>query len=107
MSANLLWRMERCGNAYDASTGMIGIAQLEPDVATRYGKSVANSFLREDEIHCCIRGCDRWLLRRRRGNLGDKALFCPEHRISVSSSPSFIYEQPRRNFIIAEDLLEE
>lgn len=74
-------------------TQPLGLAELEGNVAIRC-----------DEVRCCVRGCNQWLARRRRG-INNPNINCPCHGISVSTSPTYIYEDYRRNFIIDVDLL--
>lgn len=87
-------------------TQPFGIRDLEENAATRYALNSQYSLLRANSIRCCIRGCNRWLSKRRRG-LSDPNTFCPDHGISVSTSPTYIYEDLRRNFIIDLNILNQ
>jgi hypothetical protein len=78
-----------------------GVAELKKDAATRYSSGGANSLLRGEDVECCIQGCERLLTRRRRGQ---KPCFCPEHGISVSTTPTYIFQDAKRNFIIGKDI---
>ena len=59
--------------------------------------------LRDDAIQCCVKGCGTWMKRRSRGARPE---FCPEHGISVSTSPTYILSQKSRNIIVGQDLFE-
>jgi hypothetical protein len=83
----------------------LGLAELELNAARRYRRGTHNSLIRDDRIRCCVRDCQKWLAKRRRGGIDPKA-FCPIHHISVSTSPTYVYEDYRQNFIIDVPLLE-
>lgn len=85
-------------------TQPFGVSDLEENVATRYAINAQDSLLRADSIRCCIRGCNRWLSKRRRGP-SDPNTFCADHGISISTSPTYVYKDHRRNFIIDIDIL--
>ena len=87
-------------------TGMIpfGVCDLEPDAANRYSPRAAEPLVRGDTVRCCVAGCTHWLPRRTRKR--DNHLACPSHGISVSTSPTYVYEDFLRNFIVGVPLLE-
>lgn len=90
-------------------TGMqpIGLKELEDDAASRFKLRACNSLIRSNGIRCCVRGCNRWLAKRERpGPIGPDA-YCPDHGVSVSTSPTYIYKDYRDNFIIAAPRLEQ
>src|SRR4051812_39956522 len=86
-----------------SSDAPYGISDFEPGVADKYQDG---SFVREDQIKCCVAGCEQWLQRRRVGQTKADALFCPDHGISVSAAPTYIYKDYKRNFIIGRELLD-
>ena len=82
----------------------LGLDGLEENAAVRYGRD--GDLVKGDrEIRCCVRGCTRWLARRRRQQ-DDDTIFCPEHGISVSTSPTYIYKDYRQNFLVDVPLLQ-
>ena len=81
-----------------------GVEELEENAANRYTVNAPLSLLRDDRIRCCLGGCDHWLAKRRRG-LRDPDIYCREHGISISKSPTYVYRDYLRNFIIDVDLL--
>ncbi len=81
--------------------GPFGTDDLELGAAEGY-KSTASPLRRRDEVRCCIRGCRTWLPRRSRG---DPPKFCPDHGISVSTSPTYVYQDWTRNFLLRHDLI--
>ncbi len=80
----------------------IGLSDLEEDASVRYSLRAKRPLIRGEEIRCCMRGCGTWLTRYRRGAT---AVFCPDHHIRISSSPTYVYDNPSRNFIIDTDLV--
>jgi hypothetical protein len=84
-----------------------GAADFEPDAASKFATPGAVDFVGSDFIRCCIRGCERRLTRRRRGQFNVPSHFCPEHGISVSTSPTYLYHRDlqHQNFIIARSWL--
>lgn len=74
-----------------------GLSELELDAADRY--SAGGDLVRHDQVRCCIRDCGHWLTRRRQG-ASDLGAYCPDHQVSVSTSPTYLYKDYRRNFII-------
>ena len=81
-----------------------GVDDLEVDAAQRYTLNANEPLIRPDTIRCCVRGCKHWLAKRRRGP-SDPNMFCPDHGISVSTSPTYVYRDHRHNFIIDIDIL--
>ena len=66
--------------------------------------------LKPDHVRCCIKGCSRILERAHRQTRRDPACFCPDHGIRVSASttsPTYVYEDPSRNFIVDRHLLDD
>lgn len=88
-----------------SGTQPIGWNDIEDDAAHRYTLGATNSLLQPNAIRCCVRGCNHWLAKRRRGP-SDPNTFCPDHGISVSTSPTYVYRDYRRNFIIDLDILD-
>jgi hypothetical protein len=62
--------------------------------------------IRQDTIRCCVRGCGHWLAKRSRGKT-NAASFCPDHGISISTSPTYVFKDYRKNFIIEVAKLEK
>ena len=87
------------------STQPIGLYELKENAAIRYTPKAQDSLICDDRIRCCVRGCNQWLAKRDRGPT-DPNSFCPEHGISVSTSPTYVYADYRRNFIIGIDILD-
>lgn len=85
-------------------TQPFGLNELEEDAASRYTPNARDSLIRTDTIRCCVRGCNQWLAKRKRGQR-DPNIYCPVHDISVSTSPTYVYRDDRRNFIIDIDIL--
>ena len=86
-------------------TQPLGLQELEENAERRYKPQARDSLIRNDEIRCCVRGCHHWLAKRRRG-ANDPNAFCPEHGISVSTSPTYVFKDYRRNIIIDVPTLE-
>jgi hypothetical protein len=80
-----------------SGTVPFGVPDFEPGAERRYIRGAANALIRGDEIRCCIRGCNRWIARRRRGV---RAEYCPDHHISMSISPTYVFQDWRSNFIV-------
>ena len=78
-----------------------GIDDLEPGAAEGY-QSPASPLLKDREVRCCIRACRTWLPRRTRK---DTPKFCPDHGISTSTSPTYVYKDWRRNILLQRDLM--
>jgi hypothetical protein len=77
----------------------LGYPDLEDNAAQRYRLAATDPLLRKDAIRCCVRGCRNWLTKRsRRGMSAD--CFCPDHGISISTSPTYVFNDYRKNFII-------
>ena len=85
-------------------TTPFGVADLEPDAATRYSPRAGVPLVRGDTVRCCVAGCTHWLPRRTRGVA--RQAVCPKHGVSVSTSPTYVYDDFRRNFIVSVPLLE-
>jgi hypothetical protein len=83
----------------------LGLDLLEANAARRYTIGAHDSLIRGNRIRCCVRDCPRWLARRRPG-VRDPDIYCPDHGISVSASPTYVYRDYRRNFIVAIPQLE-
>jgi hypothetical protein len=81
-----------------------GTNEIEVGIAEKYASGSKN-VVRKDQIRCCIRGCKEWLSKRKRGGKSVATCFCPEHGISISASPTYVYEERKRNFIIHQDLV--
>jgi hypothetical protein len=86
------------------SPAPFGLNDIEVDAADRYSTSATDPLIRGEQVRCCVRECSRWLARRRRSGNRDNA-FCPEHGISVSTSPTSVDRDQRRNFLLGHDLL--
>jgi hypothetical protein len=84
----------------------IGINELEENAATRYTLGAMDALIRADAIRCCVKDCPRWLAKRRRGCQILQSI-CPEHGLSVSTSPTYVYKDYRNNFIIGVPRLEQ
>src|SRR5262249_30247423 len=78
----------------------LGLDLLGVNAAGRYMIGGHDSLIQVNQIGCCVRDCPRWLARRRRG-VRDPDIYCPDHGISVSHSPTYVYRDYRRNFIVA------
>lgn len=70
--------------------------------ASRYYSNASEPLVADGKVMCCIQGCHEWIARRRRG---EKVEYCPLHGLSVSLSPTYVYRDYQRNFIIADQLL--
>lgn len=79
-----------------------GISDFKDQAAARYLNNIPNPLLLGDKIQCCIEGCEHWLRRRQRGKNPE---FCPRHGISISTSPTYIFQEHSRNFIVGDVLL--
>lgn len=79
-----------------------GVSDLASDVPAGYSN---RTLVREDRIRCCIAHCNNWLIRRRVGQPSTDALYCEAHGISVSTAPTFIYRDYRRNFIVGRQVV--
>lgn len=86
-------------------TRPLGWQELEDNAAVRYTLQARDSLIRDDRIRCCVRNCHRWLAKRHRGP-SDPNAFCPDHGVSVSASPTYVYKDYRHNFIIDVPTLE-
>jgi hypothetical protein len=82
-----------------SGTVPFGVSDVEPDAQRRYTEGAANALVRArgEEVRCCIRGCNRWIARRRRNV---PAEYCPDHHISTSKSPTYVFQDWRFNFIV-------
>jgi hypothetical protein len=80
-----------------SGTVPFGVSDFEPDAKRRYTGGATNALVRGEELRCCIRGCNRWIARRRRGA---SAEYCPDHHISISISPTYVFQDWRSNFIV-------
>ena len=82
-----------------SGTMPFGVSDFEPDAKRRYTGGTANALVRArgKELRCCIRGCNQWLARRRRGVPPE---YCPDHHISISLSPTYVFQDWRSNFIV-------
>lgn len=79
-----------------------GNSELKKNAGLRYSTGRADSLLHGDHLQCCIRDCAELLPKRHRGQ---EPHFCPKHGISVSTKPTYIYQDAERNFIIGRDIL--
>lgn len=71
-----------------------GLLDLDPLIQTDAGPPL--------RVKCYVNGCEEYLLppaRSRKGQL------CPEHGITCSLSPTYIYADVRKNIIVAKELL--
>jgi hypothetical protein len=80
-----------------------GIRELKRDAALRYSAKAPYSLLNGEFLQCCINDCEELIARRHRNQ---KPSFCSKHGISMSSKPTYIYQDPERNFIIGRDVLQ-
>lgn len=87
------------------NTQPIGLNDLEDNAAKRYNSNSVDSLVREDAIRCCVRGCQHWLAKRKAG-IKDLLNYCSEHEISVSTSPTYVYQDFHKNIIIDVPLLD-
>jgi hypothetical protein len=78
-----------------------GVSELKKEAALRYSTARTDSLLRGEFLQCCIRDCEEQLPKRHRGQT---PLFCPNHGISVSTKPTYIYADAERNFIIGKQI---
>lgn len=92
------------GSTFEWSPAPLGVSDLEVDAADRYSLRATEPLCRPNEIRCCVRSCDHWLAKRRRAKIRDDA-FCSAHNISVSTKPTYVYRDRRRNFIVGLELL--
>lgn len=83
----------------------LGFLNLEDDAAQRYRLRASDPLLRKDAIRCCVKGCGHWLDKRSRGKKNPNS-FCPVHGISVSTSPTYVFKDYHKNFIIEVARLE-
>jgi hypothetical protein len=86
-------------------TRPLGLDDLEEDAAGRYAMRSGDPLIQGERIRCCVRGCPHWLAKRHRG-VSDPAAYCPEHGISVSTSPTYVYKDYRCNFLVDVPVLE-
>lgn len=71
-----------------------GIFHVDPRLAIDRGPP--------ERVKCCVRGCKQFLIPPSRWRQGE---MCPEHSIRTHSSGTYSYPDPKRNTIIAPDLL--
>ena len=83
----------------------LGLDLLEVKAAGRYTIGAHDSLIQGDRIRCCVRDCPRWLAIRQAG-VQNPDIYCPDHGISVSDSPTYVYRDYRRNFMVAIPQLE-
>src|SRR5262245_37846209 len=83
-----------------------GYSDLEVNAAERYRLRANDPLIRQDAIRCCVRGCRRWLAKRSRGK-PNADCYCQDHGISVSTSPTYVFKDYRKNFIIEVAKLEK
>lgn len=91
----------KIGTKFSWSEIPYGRSDFKQEAALRYSTARADSLLREEHLQCCIRDCEELLKRRHRGQ---QLYFCPKHGISMSTKPTYIYEDKERNFIIGKDI---
>jgi len=87
-------------------TTVFGVNDLEPEAANRYSTRASEPLIRGKTVRCCVASCTNWLARRTRGRLSRESV-CDKHGISVSTSPTYVYDDYRRNFIVNVPLLEQ
>src|SRR5439155_26599061 len=85
---------------------LYGIDDIEAGIAKLYA-SRSKDVVRTDRIRCCIRGCNEWIHKRKRGERSSPNSFCPKHGISVSTSPTYVYESLWCNLIVQPDLVKK
>jgi hypothetical protein len=90
------------GTEFSWSEIPYGTSELKKDAALRYSTGKADSLLHGDHLQCCVRDCAELLPKRHRGQ---EPRFCQEHGISMSTKPTYIYQDAERNFIIGSDIL--
>jgi len=79
-----------------------GISDLKVNADSRYSIESSHSLLRGEQVVCCINGCEEVLPKRRRGQ---SPYYCSKHGISVSTKPTYIYRNAKRNFIVGQNML--
>src|SRR4051812_33479175 len=84
-------------------TSPFGIDDLEEGASVGY-RTLKAPLRKADSVRCCIRGCNVWLPNRTGKGPHE---FCRQHGISVSASPTYVYKDWRRNFLIGRELMEE
>src|SRR3989442_1536359 len=82
-----------------------GTADIEQGAADRYSPSHSQPLVCPDSIRCCVRACENWLSRYRRGT-SDPSACCPVHGIRMSTSPTYVYHEKARNLIVSPDLFD-
>src|SRR5579864_1117526 len=90
------------GTGFSWSEIPYGMSELKKDAGLRYSSGRADSLLHGDYLQCCIGDCAELLPKRHRRQ---EPRFCAKHGISVSTKPSYIYQDAERNFIIGRDIL--
>ncbi len=86
-------------------TQPFGVNELEENAASRYTLNSQDSLVRKDHVRCCVRDCKHWLVKRHKKSR-DPNSYCPDHGISVSTQPTYVYKDYRGNFIIGAEILE-
>jgi len=91
-------------NKFSWSEIPYGIFDLKENADSRYSTEGGNSLLSGDHVVCCVNGCEELLPKRRRGQ---SPCYCSKHGISVSTKPTYIYNNPKRNFIVGQNMLRQ
>lgn len=81
-----------------------GISDLKENAASRYFTRSSDPLLHGERLQCCINGCEERLERRHRGQ---RPSYCPKHGISMSTKPTYVYKDAKRNFIVGRDILRQ
>jgi hypothetical protein len=92
MNSSLAWESEL----------PFGLTDFKERAAERYDERAPDALINDERIACCIDGCTTWLPRRRRGMRSHE--FCPDHHLSMSSTPTYVLKEPVRNLIVGRKL---
>ncbi|MDB6023125.1 MAG: hypothetical protein JWQ04_2982 [Pedosphaera sp.] len=80
-----------------------GISDLKKNAACRYAIGMSDALIQSEHIQCCVEGCEGWLAKRKGGQKQAAENFCQQHGISMSKKPTYIFRDPKRNFIIGQE----
>ena len=81
-----------------------GLSHFKKFACLRYSVKAPNSLLSADKIQCCIKDCEEWLPIKREGQ---ERHFCSRHKISMSTSRAYIFQNHERNFIVGNAILKQ